>query len=178
MTRAGSRCTWTSTSTRPSPCRWPAEIEGAGGSPRFGLSGALSAGPLLPGSQLRFDPLEVGAPAFEVALSQRQKAAAYAVQAPSLVVPAGAFVDLSGNRIEPSSAPLEIVPDATGPAPADGGNHELDLGAGTLTVWLDEYSRAASTDAEHLKLAELGAAGNVRLAGRDGVGGPPGPRGL
>ena len=167
-----------------------AELAGAGGSPRFGLSGAPSAGPwsppLPPGaaqdhplSPLQRDVGIVGSPAFEVALAQRQRAAAVGLAGPVLHVPANAFEDLSGNRNDPDSRALGVRPDATGPGINSSRLPVLSLGSGALEVWLDEYVDADATNASGITIAwgpgereRIRLAGGAASAGPD-AGGPP-----
>ncbi len=140
-----------------------ANITGAGGSPVVRLSGALSspylqplpdrAGQSSPLSPLQRDPGAVGAPAFEVVLTQRQRAAAAGLNDPDLAVPAGAFEDLFKNLNDQSTARLDVMRDVVGPAPDAGRLHDLNLGNGTLTVWLDEYVDVGKTKTAEIELA-------------------------
>ena len=93
-----------------------------------------------------------------------------------LLISDGAVVDLSGNGIAGragggagTEARLAVIPDAAPPALDPARQPVLDLGAGALTVWLDEYVDAASADTSRLSLAAAaaGAAANrtVSLAG-------------
>ena len=151
----------------------------------FSLAGAPAA-PWLPPpppgrtyadilSQLQRDTNTVGAPGIEASLSQRQRAAASLLAEPWLAVGADAFEDLSGYKNLRETARLAVLRDAISPAPDAGMPARLDLGAGNLTVWLDEYVRVPDTDASKIAIERAGqpAQDAVQLAGADVSRGAP-----
>ena len=154
----------------------------SGGGSRIDLSGALSVGPwfppLQPGaaqndplSRLQRDPDAVGAPAFEVVLTERQRAAAVVLRdaavpgSPSLDVPENAFRDLAGNNNSAASRPLDVTRDVTGPALDIERRQVLHLGNGTLTVWLDEYANASATVTSKIEIVRMDDRQRVGLGG-------------